>query len=245
MLFSQHPNEGETRGQWALCISQPHPMPSRKTATENSSTAPPTSDAILTAEIRCAAKYSRRHIRWVRGLFATMLIYDPVLWLVVTCLSGESLSRRPEPFTTQWYDKLFANSDWIEPSDEAVSLAVAIVVGAVTQVAGTIAGRATPRLWRGGVVLLINSAIPLLVRGVVSRTAEFLYLRSFLGFRFRGIERPLPMPGIVPAGLVGFLSLLNELAQDHIPARPHRNASKIPSAAGFDAQLQRAADLCS
>jgi ABC-type spermidine/putrescine transport system permease subunit II len=67
------------------------------------------------------------------------------------------------------------------------------------------------------------------MRGVVSGTAEFLYLRSFLGFRgrslridhiicdgklleaagdlgangwqrFRGIERPLPMPRIVLAG---------------------------------------------
>ena len=213
------------------------------------------SDAILTAEIRCAAKYSRRHIRWVRGLLATMLIYDPVLWLVVTCLSGESLRRRPEPFTTRWYDKLSANSDWIEPSDEAVSLAVAIVVGAVTLVAGTIAGSATPGLSRGGVALLIISAIPLLVRGAISGTAEFLYLRLFPGFRGRSLRighmtwaAPFPLFG----GARGIRSLevkLLEAAGD-LGAMNGSGSGELKTLPKYlwqpvDAQLQRAADLCS
>jgi hypothetical protein len=101
MLFSRQPNEGEARGQWALCISQPHPMPSRKTATGNSSTAPPTahrSGAVPAPAGTVGVRLFMREqdddpqaifivpFRWVRGLFATML--DEAVSLALGIVAG-------------------------------------------------------------------------------------------------------------------------------------------------------------
>lgn len=120
-------------------------------------------------------------LRLILCIFAIAWIYLPILWLAIMSLSREPLSGYPGPITFEYYQQLFANSDWLLPLLRSLGMAAAVAI--VSMICATIIGRAIPRLRRGRTAILGAVLLPLMVPGVVIGTALFLYLRVVLGFK--------------------------------------------------------------
>jgi ABC-type spermidine/putrescine transport system permease subunit II len=108
-------------------------------------------------------------------------IYAPVLWLGVLSLSADPLAGLPGPFTTRWYQGLFADQRWVEPLTR--SLEIAVIVSLACMLAAALVGRTLPRLRRGGPLLLGIFLVPLVVPGIVIGLDIFIFYRMFLGLR--------------------------------------------------------------
>ncbi len=190
------------------------------------------------------------------GFGGIAVIYWPIVWLGVMSLSARPLTGFAGPFTTVWYQRLFADPQWLAPLQ--TSLLIAILVSALCTVAATAVGRALPRLGRSGRFMLFCFMLVLFVPGMVLGVDFILFYRILLGIRtglwslvlahfawafpfallsvlvvtarfdirlleaaadlgagpwrrFRDIEMPLLLPGIISAALSGFLLSFNEL----------------------------------
>lgn len=122
-----------------------------------------------------------RHLGMVLGLIALLIVYIPIVWLVVMSVSAEPLSGFPGPFTLTHYRDLLGSSGWLEPLGNSLLLAAGVAV--VSMMVATVVGRAIPRIGRSKFGIVAVMLLPLMIPGVVTGVALFLYVRVGLGLK--------------------------------------------------------------
>jgi ABC-type spermidine/putrescine transport system permease subunit II len=114
------------------------------------------------------------------GLVLLFLIYFPLSWLALMSFSERPLSGIPLPLTFKHYAALFDDTRWLKPF--GASLAIALLVGAISAVVATGVGRALPKTDNPGRVLVL-CLLPLFVPGMSMGAALFIFLRTVLGVK--------------------------------------------------------------
>lgn len=114
------------------------------------------------------------------GLVLLFLIYFPLSWLALMSFSERPLSGIPLPLTFKHYAALFDDTRWLKPF--GASLAIALLVGAISAVVATGVGRALPKTGNPGRVLVL-CLLPLFVPGMSMGAALFIFLRTVLGVK--------------------------------------------------------------
>lgn len=114
------------------------------------------------------------------GVIMLCLIYLPIVWLIVMSFSGRPLSGIVDPWTTRWYELLFADRRWAAPLQASVLIALAVSV--FCMVAATLVGRVIPTLRKPGRMVML-ALLPLFVPGLTMGVALFLYFRAALGLK--------------------------------------------------------------
>jgi ABC-type spermidine/putrescine transport system permease subunit II len=90
------------------------------------------------------------------------------------------MSGLPYPLTLRWYERLFADTHWIQPLEMSVLIGLAVAVASTAL--GVVVGRALPQMRERGVILTIF-LVTLFVPGTAMGVGMFLYYRSILDFR--------------------------------------------------------------
>jgi ABC-type spermidine/putrescine transport system permease subunit II len=114
------------------------------------------------------------------GVVLLFLIYFPLFWLALMSFSERPLSGIPLPLTFKHYAALSDDTRWLKPF--GASLAIALLVGAISAVVATAVGRALPKTASPGRVLVL-CLLPLFVPGMSMGAALFIFLRSVLGVK--------------------------------------------------------------
>ena len=116
------------------------------------------------------------------GFIVIGMNYAPMLWLGVMSLSADPMSGVPGPWTTQWYNQLFADPRCVQPLRS--SIFIGIVGGLIWASAELLIERSSLTMTkssRGRVIAMF--LLPLLVPGVLLGAGLFIYLRVVIGLR--------------------------------------------------------------
>jgi ABC-type spermidine/putrescine transport system permease subunit II len=114
------------------------------------------------------------------GLVVVALTYVPLVGLALLSFSDRPMSGLPYPLTLRWYERLIADTRWIQPIE--MSLLIGLIVAAVSIAMGVVVGRALPLMRERGAILAIF-LVTLFVPGTAMGVGMFLYYRSILNLR--------------------------------------------------------------
>jgi ABC-type spermidine/putrescine transport system permease subunit II len=114
------------------------------------------------------------------GLVVVALTYVPLVGLALLSFSDRPMSGLPYPLTLRWYERLVADTRWIQPIE--MSLLIGLIVAAVSIAMGVVVGRALPLMRERGAILAIF-LVTLFVPGTAMGVGMFLYYRSILNLR--------------------------------------------------------------
>jgi ABC-type spermidine/putrescine transport system permease subunit II len=90
------------------------------------------------------------------------------------------MSGLPYPVTLRWYERLVADTRWIQPIEMSILIGLAVAVASTAL--SVVVGRALPRMRERGAILTIF-LMTLFVPGTAMGVGMFLYYRSILDFR--------------------------------------------------------------
>jgi ABC-type spermidine/putrescine transport system permease subunit II len=114
------------------------------------------------------------------GLVVVALTYVPLVGLALLSFSDRPMSGLPYPVTLRWYERLVADTRWIQPIEMSILIGLAVAVASTAL--SVVVGRALPRMRERGAILTIF-LMTLFVPGTAMGVGMFLYYRSILDFR--------------------------------------------------------------